>query len=150
MITWLMNTLVLKEQTRENTLQLPERAMLEWLLYWNFTVSKRFTDGKGDKNFPGKEMIHCLRVEEAQMALQFFVHALCFGGTINNQIVRSMRIPLRSIFCFPLQGSLLDISTYIFCCHLKTTLSRFIPASVAKVLELSETPHYSVLCYPIS
>lgn len=73
------------------------------------------------------------------MSLQFFAHALCFGGAINNQAVHSMRIPLRSIFYFLLHGNLLDISTYIFCCHLKTTLSGFISASVAKVLELSDT-----------
>lgn len=50
-------------------------------------------------------------------------------------IVFSMRIPLRSIFYFLLQGSLLDICSYMVFCHLKITLSRFIPVFVAKVLK---------------
>lgn len=56
-------------------------------------------------------------------------------------VVFSMRIPLRSTFYSPLQGSLLAISTYMVCCPLKITLSRLIPVSVAKVLELSEKLH---------
>lgn len=106
--------------------------MLEWLLCWNVIVSKRFTGKTVDRNFPGKEMnqgrqsIDCLWIKEAQISLQFFAHALYFGGSYNNQTLSSLRTPLRSIFYFPWQGSLLDISTCLVCCHLQTTLSGFI------------------------
>ena len=56
-------------------------------------------------------------------------------GPLVISAVFSVRIPLRSIFYFPLQGSLLDICSYMVFRHLKITLPRFIPVLVAKVLK---------------